>query len=289
MDLKYFLLAAFLTGLLSLACAQSEPSVDDVYNNLPPELQGKLNASDVEVLKNKSQELFKEKCEKNGGPEAYESAQKAYEKFPTCVKDSLGLDDPKKLQEEIEAAKPNGAVDEVFKKYCQKTPEAKQCFKDMAESVKPCFKLDEQKNMQVVYNISEQLAEFICFKDGDRIALFIAEGGPECIQDKQELIQDCVKNTFGDEYNFDPNNVTASAIPEINFGEKECKQLNDLQLCVVSALEKCAAPTSANIVESLFKFARQATPCKTEAPPKGSAVAASLSTAVMLLALAAIL
>ncbi|KAI5636372.1 hypothetical protein NE865_10875 [Phthorimaea operculella] len=221
---------------------------------------------------------------------SYHFIQKAYEKFPSCVKDSLGLQDPKVLQEEIEAAKPNGAVDEVFAnlglqdpkvlqeeieaskpngavdevfaKYCHKRGEAKQCFRDMAESIKPCFNLDEQKNMKVVYNISEQLAEFICYKDGDRIALFIAEGGPECIQGKQELIQDCVQSIYGDEYKFDPNNITANAIPEISFGEKECRQLDTLQKCVVTALERCDAPTTGNIVESLFKFARQATPCK---------------------------
>ncbi|KAI5636373.1 hypothetical protein NE865_10876 [Phthorimaea operculella] len=81
---------------------------------------------------------------------------------------------------------------------------------------------------------------------------------------------------------------------------KECKQLDTLQKCVVTALEKCDAPTTGNIVESLFKFARQATPCKiapapTEAKPrsqvqgdtKGSAAAATVSFALMLLTVAA--
>lgn len=33
------------------------------------------------------------------------------------MQESLGLKDPKVLQDEIEQAKPKGAVDEVFKKY----------------------------------------------------------------------------------------------------------------------------------------------------------------------------
>lgn len=37
--------------------------------------------------------------------------------------------------------------------------------------------------------------------------------------------------------------------------------MSDLQVCVVAELEKCDGPTSANIIESLFEFVRQSTPC----------------------------
>ncbi|XP_049866439.1 27 kDa hemolymph protein-like [Pectinophora gossypiella] len=285
MDFKHFLIAAVLCGAV---WAQSEPSISDALGQLPPELQGKVNESDIENIKNSSAALLKEKCEKNGGAEAFENAQKAYEKFPTCVKQSLGLEDPAVLQKEIEQAKPNGTVDEVFKKYCAKTPKVKECFMDMTEAVKPCFSVEEQQNLKIVYNISEQLAEFICYKDGDRIALFIAEGGPECFQEKQEQIQDCVNKTLGADYKINTENITANAIPQIKFGEKECKQMSDLQECIVGALEGCDAPTSGNIVESLFKFARQATPCKNEKKPN-SANALSVASTAILFAVAATL
>lgn len=55
-------------------------------------------------------------------------------------------------------------------RYCQKTPQFKACFKNLTETVKPCFTVEEQKNLNTVYNVSEQLAEFVCFKEGDRIA-----------------------------------------------------------------------------------------------------------------------
>lgn len=47
--------------------------------------------------------------------------QKSYEDFPKCVQDSLGITDPKVLQNEIAEAKPRGDVDEVFKKYVVST------------------------------------------------------------------------------------------------------------------------------------------------------------------------
>lgn len=50
------------------------------------------------------------------------------------------------------------------------------------------------------------------------LSVFIAEGGPECFQQKQEQIQECVTTTFGGEYQFNPENLTANSIPDFNFG-----------------------------------------------------------------------
>lgn len=37
--------------------------------------------------------------------------------------------------------------------------------------------------------------------------------------------------------------------------------MDKLQICVVEALEKCEESTPANLVESMFKFVRNETPC----------------------------
>lgn len=37
--------------------------------------------------------------------------------------------------------------------------------------------------------------------------------------------------------------------------------MSELQVCVISELEKCGEPTPANIIESLFEFVRRSTPC----------------------------
>ncbi|KAH9644916.1 hypothetical protein HF086_014404 [Spodoptera exigua] len=161
------------------------------------------------------------------------------------------LVDMEVLQQEIENAKPTGEVDEVFKKYCAKTPQFKNCFRNMTEMVKPCFSPAEQKNFNVMYNVTEQLADFICFKEGDRIALFIAEGGKECFQDQQDGIQECFSTVFDNKTQANIQNISVSGIMELEFKK-----------CMVSTLEKCPKPTSANILDSLFNFIRKATPCK---------------------------
>ncbi|XP_045764579.1 27 kDa hemolymph protein-like [Maniola jurtina] len=255
MDFKSIIFAI----CIGVVWAQTEPSLTDALNNLPPELQGKVDEKQVTEIRNKTVAAFKKKCEENAGPDAYQKAEKAFLEFSNCLK---ALVDPEKLRKEVEDAKPTGQVDEVFKRYCQKTPQFKTCFKNITDTIKPCFSVEEQKNLKTVYNVSEQLAEFVCFKEGDRIALFISENGPECIQEKQAEIESCLNSTFGAEVRFKTDNMSLDNIPKINFGEKECNQLGELQICVVSALETCSAPTSANIVESLFKFARKATPCK---------------------------
>ncbi|XP_026490126.1 27 kDa hemolymph protein-like isoform X2 [Vanessa tameamea] len=255
MALKYIIFVI----CIGMTWAQTEPSLSDAINNLPPELQGKVDEKQVTELKNKSMQVFKKKCEENGGTEAYPQSEKSFLNFVECLKE---LVDPAKLQDEIEAAKPTGQVDEVFKKYCEKTPSFKSCFRNMTESVKPCFSVEEQKNLKTVYNISEQLAEFVCFKEGDRIALFIAENGPECFNEKKAELEICANNTLGSEFHYDQNKFPIDNIPEIKFGEDECDKFAELQVCVVNALETCSTPTSANIVESLFKFVRKSTPCK---------------------------
>lgn len=281
---RNLLLAAFICGAV---WAQSEPSLRDAMNSLPPELQGKVDENQIHDIKNKSTVIFKEKCEKNGGPEAFTNAENSFKGFTGCLE---SLVNTTVLQREIEDAKPTGQVDEVFKKYCAKTPQFKGCFRDMTEAAKPCFTPDERNNLKTVYNVSEQLAEFICFKEGDRIALFIAEGGPECIQEKGEEIQSCLNSTVGSNYNITPNNFSVDSIPEISFGEKECKQMQNLQKCVVSSLETCSQPTSANIVESLFNFIRKATPCKkydnpveAKKPNSASGLAVTSLTVIMVM------
>lgn len=37
--------------------------------------------------------------------------------------------------------------------------------------------------------------------------------------------------------------------------------MNELQICVVDVLEKCQESTPANLVESMFRFIKNKTPC----------------------------
>lgn len=60
---------------LGLVFAQSEPKVSDALAKLPDELQGKVNETQIKEIQEKSTQIFKERCEKNGGANAFSNVE----------------------------------------------------------------------------------------------------------------------------------------------------------------------------------------------------------------------
>ena len=110
---------------------------------------------------------LKKKCQDNGGETAYSDSEAAGKNMESCVR---GLVNVTKLQEEIEAAKPNGELDTVFRQYCNKSPILKDCVANFTNTVQNCFTPKERENIRLVQNITDSLLNFVCFKEGDRIA-----------------------------------------------------------------------------------------------------------------------
>ncbi|XP_049866455.1 27 kDa hemolymph protein-like [Pectinophora gossypiella] len=189
-------------------------------------------------------------CKKNGAEDKVEDVENAAKSFIECGK---SLFDPETIKKEIEEAKPKGALDEVFKKYCAKSPQLKTCIHTLLTAVTPCLDATLREHVTSINNATDQLIDFVCYKDGDRIALFIAEGGPECFQEKANQIRECAGKV-------------REGVPDVDAAKKltiqeQCAKFDELSSCIVRALEGCAAPTSGNMAESLFKYVRNGTPC----------------------------
>ncbi|XP_066596293.1 27 kDa hemolymph protein-like [Prorops nasuta] len=246
-------------GLISHSPAQqSIPEVQDILNKVP-ELN--LDASAIPSIEEASN-LFKQKCDKNGGPQAFDKAKVAQKDLETCVRSLINVTE---LQDEMEKAKPTGELDTVFKKYCQKAPILKGCVTNFTNEIDACLEEKEKETKRIIWNVTESLLEFVCFKEGDRIALFISAGGPECFQDKQQDIQDCLNSTFG-HYIPQPNPnggvPSLESLPTLVYTEQGCTDMKKLQNCTVQKLEGCKDPTPANIVDSIFNFIIRSTPCQ---------------------------
>lgn len=171
-----------------------------------------------------------------------------------------GIVDFSKIGDEIEVAKPNGNLDAVFTKYCNRRSEAIKCVEDFTESLDPCL-TDDEKDQKIIYvNITKSLLEFTCHENGTQIALFIAEEGPECFQSKKEHLERCFNDTMGKYMNGEK--PTIDNLPTLVINEEHCHAMNKLENCVVTELEKCKESTPANLVEALFRFVRKETPCK---------------------------
>lgn len=123
----------------------------------------------------------------------------------------------------------------------------------------------------------ERMFSFVCHKDGDQIALFIAEKGPECFADKKDLMLNCVNETYGEQvsgfFGFERTPTTLEEIdvnavklpekvPELKLEKKECDQFEEVKVCITQVLEQCEETTPANLFESAAKFIRNESPCK---------------------------
>lgn len=166
--LKYNFL---VSGLLRCTHSQENPSADDVLQQVGnvvgniPELQN-FNTSVMPSVE-QARDLFKEKCTKNGGPDAFDNAQKAQTEMTECVRSLVNITE---LQAEMEKYKPTGDLDIVFKNYCNKRSILRACVHNFTNTVEHCLDEKERENKKIVMNITDSLLEFICFKQGDRIA-----------------------------------------------------------------------------------------------------------------------
>lgn len=246
---------------------QVEQSVKDVLKQegitLPPE----FNNIDIGENVNKLTDTFKQKCVENSGSDAaYEEASQAGSTLMECLQEIIDIS---KLQDEIEEAKPNGNLDTVFNKYCEKRNDALSCVEAFTKSLDPCLTKEEKAQKNVYINMTKSLLEFTCHENGNQIALFIAEEGPECFESKKTQLMECANKTLGKYMNNEM--PTLENIPTLVIKEENCIDMDKLEECVVQELEQCKETTPANLVEALFRFVRKETPCKKKAPSRASA------------------
>ncbi|XP_063930534.1 27 kDa hemolymph protein-like [Zophobas morio] len=204
------------------------------------------------------EKLVREKCDKNGGgEEAFNALKEQQTELQACIEAQLNATE---IQAELEESKKTGSMDEVFGKYCQKYPEIYKCITTVTEKVKPCLDPQEQDTMNKTLNVVDEIKEFVCYKDGDRIAMFIAEGGVECLESRKEQLQECANKTLGSRI---PTDMSVNSLPMFLFTERECDDFDEVRKCFNTELEKCKDSTPANIVDAFFKFLKKHLPCGT--------------------------
>ncbi|XP_055624444.1 27 kDa hemolymph protein-like [Toxorhynchites rutilus septentrionalis] len=254
MTCKLLLLAfgVIVAPLLILADDTNTIDVDRIRQHLPINLQN-LSIPDFDEIEN----ALKEKCIKAGGnDDSYEHAKQGAKDLANCIKNLVDVD---QFRQEVEQAKPTGDLDTVFNKYCRKRNTLLECVNTFSNSLDPCLDSDEERHKGYGVDVFKNLLNFVCHKDGDQIALFIAEKGPECFQEQKDDLIKCVNGTFSG-YLKDVD-TTGSTIPKLVIGPKQCEDFAKLQDCFVRELEQCEESTPANLVESLFRFVRKGSPC----------------------------
>ncbi|XP_053689356.1 27 kDa glycoprotein-like [Sabethes cyaneus] len=249
-------IVAIVAPLFILGDEPNQIDVESLRQHLPANLQN-LSIPDFDEI----EKALKDKCVRAGGTEAsYEQVKQGAKDLANCVK---GLVDVDQFRREVEEAKPTGDLDTVFNKYCRKRNTLLECVNTFSNTIDPCLDDEEERHKGHGVDVFKNLLNFVCHKDGDQIALFIAEKGPECfLEQKDDLIR-CVNETFSG-YLTDVD-MTTTTVPKLVIGPKQCEDFNKLQNCLVRELEQCQESTPANLVESLFKFMKKGSPCDPKA------------------------
>lgn len=151
-------------------------------------------------------------------------------------------------------------------RYCRNRTIAIDCLKQFTNSAKSCLIGDEIDVINTFVKIFTNLLNFVCYKDGDQIALFIAEKGPECFKEQKDNLIDCFNSTFRkylpeEMPTTSDTNTLPTSLPQFVLGDEQCSDMDKLQTCVVSKLEECQESTPANLVDAMFKFVRNETVC----------------------------
>ena len=228
--------------LIGVVCA------GDIFQTLP----AIPNFDDVANVEG----AIKDKCVQHGGDKAFKNLKAVAVELQSYVMQNYEFGTIKK---ELEEARKTGSMDEVFKKYCDKRPELLTYTHKVNSAVENCLADSEKPVLKTAINITESLLDFICEKDGDRLAMFIAEDGFKCLSAKQDSVQKCGADTI-------TKNVPANlnTIPKLTEVTKEqCNEYQTVRKCIVTVLEECENKTPANIMDAFLKTIYKLSPCKT--------------------------
>ncbi|XP_075154735.1 27 kDa hemolymph protein [Haematobia irritans] len=253
----------------------SNINVNELQSQLPGELpKTNLTFEDAKTL-------IKDKCINQAGEkkgtEAYLKVEESTITLAECLN---GIINFTAIQQEIAVASPNGDLDSVFNKYCAKKPEAVACVEKFSDNLTPCLDEEERESQIVAMRIVKSLLNFVCHKDGDQIALFIAEKGPECLEANKDGIQNCINSTFSG-YLPAEGIDNIKTLPKLVIGMQQCDDIEQLESCIVKKLETCNDTTPANIAESMFRFIKNETICRTAKAHKQTGTGATNGAGVL--------
>lgn len=223
---------------------------------------------------NPNEDYLREVCDKNNRSEEYPKAMEAVKNFKKCF---ANITSYAELPAKIKKSKPYGELDTVFKEYCQKTDDMKACVHWFLLGVQPCLDPRQVQLRYMTEKITDSVLQFVCENEGDHIALFISEKGPDCILSKQEGIKKCVKDNFHDPkinpmlweitqevyYHTERFNFSTEKDIKIldDFDLAKCRMFHRVRKCIVLELQTCSGSTPANVVDSIFNLIHNETSC----------------------------
>ncbi|XP_042217752.1 27 kDa glycoprotein-like [Homarus americanus] len=232
-----------LTGIGSQKLDLGDSSVLTKYNIKNPD--------DVKQIAD-----WGERCRLNVGQDAVDDIKESFSNLTLCIGQHINMN---KLRHEINSSIPRGELDLVFKKYCGRRDPLMGCVEDASAKIERCASEPEQRDLSIIMKAIHAGIDFVCHNDGDRIALFMAEMGEDCIKNQMDNITECIKEEVPEIKDAAKNHM--KSYENFALDEENCKKVNSMHHCVVKNTMKCSDPTPSNILDSLITQVLKVTPC----------------------------
>lgn len=268
-------MATLLILLLGVTFSRAEiPSPSDTRATPPPEVR-----EDLEDLR----DSFFAQCREQGISEPEDFLERVRDNAMRCVLDNLNVTE---IQADITKHMENSDLDVLFSSRCQTLPPIMlSCARDRLGELEQCLN-DTQRAKNYTETLMaglEAAVDFLCFKDGERIAIFLGEKGQECVSSNQtgQDLQKCLKEHDLYDENGEGVGDTISSLV-YGYSEENCRRLFIAHDCVAGALKHCDDPTPSNVVDSLLNAFEGPLPCK-RVSTGGAAGTSPLATCLMLL------
>ncbi|KAF2361050.1 Protein of unknown function DUF1397, partial [Trinorchestia longiramus] len=134
------------------------------------------------------------------------------------------------------------------------------CVDTMLDTFQTCMTPQQLVDVNVTRRAIDAAIDFTCHDDGDRIALFMAEQGVECVKEHKHNIRTCIEERVPSVKTSmdDPDSLS---LDSVIINEQQCEKLNAMHECIVQETTKCSDPTPANILDALIVQMLKVTPC----------------------------
>lgn len=235
-------------------------------------------------------------CAARGVPDPERLLNKTAAETMQCVQERVALD---QLMLDMTTHIAGGTLDQLVAERCRKQlPEAVSTCSALAlERLQPCWLSADAQNdtadQQQADVVSKKLrkvlmagVEFFCYRDGERVAIFLHESGRECMraESTREAGRHCL-SWLGVQSDLwlEAVSVLTEWRDEVR-RQQHCQRLQSIRRCMTSAFETCNSSTPANVVDSVLAVMLEPLECRdSETSPAGQLAATSTLTLAVLL------
>lgn len=147
------------------------------------------------------------------------------------------------------------------KKHCAKVPAIVNCMDNFVESVQHCFEPGRQEDLRTTASAIKAALDFVCYRDGERVLIFLREEGIECYDQENTELYKCINESSPEDF----TNFTAPGelgfIASLSYDDKLCSHARKVSDCLYTAMTRCSKRQPSLIMEALTKTILKKTPC----------------------------